>query len=104
VSPKLEHAGMPRHTRIVPEVLGRFVSTGKAEFKFVCRTTEDVDDVAALTVDLDIPRHLVWIMPEGMSREVLDLVTGNIVERVLHYRFNFTPRLHVMLWANQRGH
>lgn len=104
VSPKLSHAGMTQEKRIRPEVLRAFDENGRAIFKWVCRTAEHVDTVARLTSDLEIHHSKVWIMPEGCSVEVLDTVTANIVPRALHHRFNFTPRLHVALWGDERGH
>lgn len=104
VSPKLAHAGMSEEKRIRPEVLTAFRTSGKAVFKWVCRTAADVDTVAAHATDLDIPANLIWIMPEGRSAEVLAVTTKNTVEQALFYRFNFTPRLHVLLWGDERGH
>jgi organic radical activating enzyme len=103
VSPKLAHAGMSEERRIRPEVLAAMLDTGKAVFKFVCRTGADVDAVAEIVTDVGIPGGLVWIMPEGRSGEVLAVTTANTVERALTYRFNFTPRLHVALWGDERG-
>lgn len=104
VSPKLAHAGMPEEKRIRPEVLGFLYGTGKAIFKFVCRTGDDVDQVAAYVTDWGVPTERVWIMPEGRSAEVLAVTTANTAPRALYYRFNYSPRLHVLLWGDERGH
>lgn len=103
VSPKLANAGMTEARRIRPEVLKALRDTGKAIFKFVCRTAADVDTVAALVTDLDIPETMVWIMPEGASREVLAITTANTADRAVFYRFNFTHRLHILIWGSERG-
>ncbi|MFF4777458.1 7-carboxy-7-deazaguanine synthase QueE [Microtetraspora fusca] len=104
VSPKLGHSHLFEAKRINPLALREFNASGKAVFKVVCRTADDVDEVASLTVDHDIPSRLVWIMPEGRSASVLADVSRRIIDRALHYRFNFTPRLHIHLWGDERGH
>lgn len=103
VSPKLAFAGMAEDVRIRPQVVKAFLDTNRAIFKFVCRVGADVDAVDWLAGELDIPPHLVWIMPEGKTTEVLAVTTANIVDQALQYRFNITTRLHVLIWGNERG-
>jgi 7-carboxy-7-deazaguanine synthase len=104
VSPKLTHAGDPLHKRIRPDVLCELNATGKAIFKFVCRTGEDVDEAAAIASSNSIPSDRVWIMPEGTHRHELTHRMWMIADRAIGHGFNLTGRLHVAVWGNDRGH
>lgn len=103
VSPKLRSAGDPRSARIVPEAIAALLGTGKAVFKFVCTDADAVDEVAVETSRLGIPRHLVWIMPEGTSPAVLDQRLAVIATPAVDAGFNLTTRLHVHCWGSERA-
>lgn len=106
VSPKLSHAGMPESKRIRPSALTYFVflaRNGRAVFKFVCRELKDVWEVDALVNQLDIPARAVWLMPEGVDAAVLTERGPTIAAAALARGFNFTQRLHVLLWGLERG-
>ncbi|MFF4243575.1 radical SAM protein [Streptomyces sp. NPDC001822] len=101
VSPKLSHSGDPAERRIVPQALRRFAVTPGAAFKFVCRTTADLDEVAALVADFGI--ESVWIMPEGQSPDELHTHMQQIVSSVIDRGWNVTTRLHTLVWGHERG-
>lgn len=48
VSPKLAHSGVAEDRRIVPAALKALAATGKAVFKFVCRSADDVAEAAEI--------------------------------------------------------
>ncbi|OXM69851.1 radical SAM protein [Amycolatopsis vastitatis] len=102
VSPKLAHSGDPAARRIRPDVLAAFVASGRANFKFVCATPDDVDEAAELAdrYHLDAP---VWISPEGTTVEAVLIHTKLIADRVIERGFNLGTRLHVLAWGNERG-
>lgn len=109
VSPKLAHASTyddPRMTeakRIVPGAIGALNATGRAHFKFVCRTADDVDEVRRLTKTFFIRPQQVWIMPEGTtSRELCDHL-ATVADPAVIAGFNVTTRLHVHTWGNERA-
>ncbi|WP_329042907.1 7-carboxy-7-deazaguanine synthase QueE [Streptomyces sp. NBC_00178] len=101
VSPKLSHAGDPAERRIVPQALRRFAVTPGTTFKFVCRTTADLDEVAALVADHGIDS--VWIMPEGQSPDEINRHMKEIVSSVIDRGWNVTTRLHTLVWGHERG-
>ncbi|WP_346434164.1 hypothetical protein [Nonomuraea composti] len=103
VSPKLAHSEVPAERRIVPAALSLLALSGKADFKFVCRGPDDVEAAARIAVVHGIPQQSVWIMPEGRTREALSKVSARVAPRALELRLNFTPRLHIDLWGNERG-
>lgn len=103
VSPKLAHAGDPEAKRVNGKAIAVFRWTGRAVFKFVCATEQDVDEAARFTVDHNIPPHLVWVMPEGTSHEQLQARLTVLAEPALTAGFNLTPRLHVSIWGTEKG-
>ncbi|MET8880675.1 MULTISPECIES: 7-carboxy-7-deazaguanine synthase QueE [Streptomyces] len=101
VSPKLSHSGDPAERRIVPQALRRFAVTPGVTFKFVCRTTADLDEVAALVDDFAL--ESVWIMPEGQDPDAIDKHMQEIVSSVIDRGWNVTTRLHTLVWGHKRG-
>lgn len=98
VSPKLGNSGNPLERRHRPEVLAAFEATGKAVFKFVVREVEELDEVA------DFGVQPIWIMPEGVDAAVLTERMQALAPAVLARGWRLTPRLHVLLWGDRRGH
>ena len=104
VSPKLPHSGVPLERAWKPDLLHAWwlsETTGMA-FKFVVQSPEDVELVADLVEQADLPADQVWIMPEG-RRPVTLVGRQACAERALELGFNYTGRLHVMLWGDVRG-
>lgn len=98
VSPKLANSGNPAERRHRPEALRAFEATGKAVFKFVVRDIGELDEVAAFGVGP------VWVMPEGIDAVVLTERMQALAPAVLARGWHLTPRLHVLLWGDRRGH
>ncbi|MFE9610935.1 radical SAM protein [Streptomyces sp. NPDC006012] len=101
VSPKLSHSGDPASQRIVPAALRSFAAIPEAIFKFVCRNTDDLDEVDALAAEFGLSS--VWIMPEGRSRDAIDTHMQSIVTSVIDRGWNVTTRLHTLVWGDTRG-
>lgn len=102
VSPKLAHAGDPLGKRIRPGVLSAFRDSGKATFKFVVATEDDLLEVDHLVATIGIAPGLLWIMPEGINAEVILARARELADAVLQRGYNFSSRLHVLLWADER--
>lgn len=101
VSPKLANSGIPEERRIVPDALAALVATGRAAFKVVAATPDDLDEVAELVARCGLAP--VWIMPEGTDpATVLDRARA-LADPVLARGWNLTTRLHVLLWGDERG-
>lgn len=101
VSPKLANSRIPSAKRIRPEALAALSATGRAVFKFVVTQPADLDEVANL-VDAHALEP-VWIMPEGTDPTTLLEHARQLADPVLDRGWNLTPRLHVLLWGDQRG-
>jgi len=101
VSPKLANSGVPHDKRIRPDALAVLTATGRAVFKFVATQAADLDEVANLVDTHGL--EPVWIMPEGTDPTALLERSRQLADPVLARGWNFTPRLHVLLWGDQRG-
>lgn len=103
VSPKLAHAGDPQAARIRPAALQSLHGTGKAAFKFVCTTADDVTEVSGVTDRLGIPSGAVWVMPEGTTAGQVSARLPSLAEAAIAAGFNLTTRLHVHVWGDERA-
>lgn len=101
VSPKLAHASMSRERRLRPGVLHAFAATGKATFKFVAASPDDLDEIEALTGELE-PAD-VYVMPEGRDPDQLIKRMRMLAPAVQERNWSLTTRLHVLLWGDRRG-
>lgn len=101
VSPKLANSGMPAERRIKPAVLAELVDTGRAVFKFVAEGTGDLAEIAAV---VDACRLApVWVMPEGTDSPTVMARLRELAGPVLARGWNLTPRLHILVWGDERG-
>jgi organic radical activating enzyme len=103
VSPKLAGFAALRdaRTRINHDALAALVATGRAQFKFVVTGPEDLDEVAAFR-DLH-GLAPVWVMPEGVTeRKILDGMRA-LADPARERGFSLSPRLHILLWGDERG-
>jgi 7-carboxy-7-deazaguanine synthase len=104
VSPKLPNSGQDITKTIRPLALASMVISGKAIFKFVCCSADDVLRVAKLIARLGIPASATWIMPEGKDPEGVTAHLPQVAEAAIGQGFNITGRLHVAIWGDHRGH
>ena len=101
VSPKLANSGNPTDRRYKPDVLRAFEATGRAAFKFVACDDADLDEIAAVVSDCGLTD--VWVMPEGTDAAMVTERAHTLAPAVLERGWNFTTRLHVLLWGDKRG-
>jgi organic radical activating enzyme len=97
-SPKLKSNGDPKGKRYIEEVLD-WHTMHNSGFKFVIQSRRDMDEIMTEYVDkFDIPTGRVWLMPCAGSREEHIRVAADVAEIAKEYHFNFSPRLHLLLW------
>jgi 7-carboxy-7-deazaguanine synthase len=102
VSPKLPHSGMLAHRALPMSLLRVWAQLRSTIFKVVCKTTDDVQSAAELAASCGMPPERVWIMPEGVTRPTQLHNLRRIADATLAQQFNLAPRLHVLLWGNER--
>ena len=101
VSPKLANAGIERSRRYKPDVLRTFQATGKAVFKFVVCERPDLDEIDAVVAECGLTD--VWVMPEGTDASALVARARRLADDVVARGWQLTPRLHILLWGDERG-
>lgn len=105
VSPKLANSGnVERHrTPIIIPVLRQFSQTGKAIFKFVVSEVDQLEEVQSLVDKAEIDPQSVYVMPMGTRAEEILCRSQVLVNETVLRGWNFTTRLHVLLWGDERG-
>jgi len=116
VSPKLSSSvpfntdfeKMHEKNRINTDVL-RIYNTLKAEnkadvqWKFVYTSSEDIIEIRKLQSEAGFTDENVFLMPEGISEEDLNKNRLKTIEACMENNFNYTDRLHIIVWGNKRG-
>jgi 7-carboxy-7-deazaguanine synthase len=103
VSPKLAHSGNKLERREKPAALRWFARATNAFFKFVISDPSDLDEVDAFVERYAVPPERVLLMPEGRDAEVLARRSEWLPELCIARGFRYTTRVHVLLWAEERG-
>jgi 7-carboxy-7-deazaguanine synthase len=112
ISPKLANSnpvGTPwesRHdaARLRPDVIRSLLSRSPGILKFVIEEHHDINEVLALLKSMpDLSHSLVWLMPQARTREQLRDKSSWLRELARSHGFNFSSRLHVEMFGNQRG-
>lgn len=101
-SPKLTNNGLPSNVNIVPDALRGIASTNRADFKFVVRDDADITEIERDYLPL-LPRDRIMLMPEGVTAERQLALMPWVVEQCAKHGFRFSPRLHILIWGNERG-
>lgn len=104
VSPKLHAMGGadPEKRRLRPGPLHEFsqlAMAGRACFKIVCSTLEDVAEAVAFADLYRVEPSAMWIMPEGVTVDELIATHRLISPAILDAGFSTTTRLQVLLEA-----
>jgi len=87
------------------ERLPQFMTSGcEYQFKFVIQSNDDGREVLDLISRLDIPRHRVFLMPEGATLEEVRARAAAVAAICLREGFRYSGRLHLELWGGARGH
>ena len=96
-SPKLKNSGNPAYPlRLKP-------TNKKVLYKFVIQKGEDLKEVNAFIRKYKIPKEKVYLMPEGTSRSTILKGSDWLIDICKKEGYNFSPRLHILLFGNKRG-
>lgn len=103
VSPKLSNSGMKEELRLKPDALSYFRDNHNASFKFVVCDQKDLSEVLDIQSNLPLAPYRIILMPEGRDPETLSSRSRWLAEICRDHGFHFSPRLHVLLWGDERG-
>jgi organic radical activating enzyme len=102
ISPKLPSASNRART-IRPKILQQLTTSRNLWFKFVVADDTDFEAMERVISECDLPRDRIIVMPEGQSVAALREHGLEVAERVKLAGYRLLPRLHVLLYGNQRG-
>jgi len=71
--------------------------------KFVTEEETDIEEIKKITKELNIRKERVYLMAEGASKKEQEENMKKIIPIAIKYGYNFTPRLHILLWDIKRG-
>lgn len=116
ISPKLEsstpfdteYEKMHSKNRINLEVLRNYNQLHsknliEVQWKFVYSSQSDIEEILDLQKKVGFLNEDIYLMPEGRTEEDLSEKRIEVVEKCKKYKFNYTDRLHVIIWGNKRG-
>ena len=88
-----------------PAVVRAWLDRGAYQFKFVIAQPGDVDELEGMLASLqcDIPRDQVLLMPEGVTLEQIRAKAGWLGELCKQRGYRYAHRLQIELYGNQRG-
>lgn len=72
-------------------------------WKFVCDGAESITKINEVVKREELPPRKVWLMPEGYTSEDLNAKRRFVVKKSLEHGYNYTDRLHILTWENERG-
>jgi 7-carboxy-7-deazaguanine synthase len=92
-------------TRWQPDVVRAWIDAYPYQFKFVVAQPMDVDELEGMltSLDRDIPRDRVLLMPEGTTLETIRGRAGWLGELCKARGYRYAHRLHIELYGNKRG-
>ena len=96
ISPKLSNAKQPLNE----EALAFWAQQPYAIFKFIAQDTTDLDEITALIQQHGIDSHRVYIGLLGSTLE--SQLRPDFVDEIVQRGYHYSPRLHVLLWGQQR--
>ena len=70
-------------------------------FKFIIKSEFDLDEVETVMNILNIKKQKVYIGLEGITLQ--SQLRPELVDKIIQRGFNFSPRLHTMLWGAAKG-
>lgn len=90
--------------RIDMDVLKLFVDDARYyQLKFVISDRNEMDEVLPLLDDLNANRNKVYLMPEGRTREDVQINAEMVWDLAIKYGLRYSPRLQVDLFDDKRG-
>ncbi len=96
VSPKLSNSGQKLNT----EALRYWSEQNFSIFKFICSVEKDLDEIEKTVQEFRIDKNKTYVGLEGVTLK--SQLKPEMVDKIVTRGFNFSPRLHIMLWGAVR--
>lgn len=73
------------------------------QWKFVYCNEKDIDEILDLQTKIGFKSNDVYLMPEGVTDSEITNKRTELIDVCKKYGFNYTERLHILIWGNKRG-
>lgn len=93
----------PKKEYINKKVISNMKDRENVYFKFVVDNVKDFEYFDSLVKKMRINEEKVYFQPIGTNLDEILKVSKWLVEFCLKHGYNYSPRLHIMLWGNVRG-
>ena len=104
VSPKLKNCGLKKQTRINPISLKFFIQNKKSIFKFVLNNSREEKQLFDEYLnEYQINPKKVYIMPACQTAFDCRKKEIDLIEFCKKNQFNYSTRLHILLYNNKKG-
>lgn len=101
VSPKISNSSNLTAKRFNLEALEEFARRDSI-FKFVVSSADDIPEIDFIVDKAGIRPSSVWLMPEGTTIGRMLESGPRVAQWAIDSGYNFTSRLHVLTWGNER--
>lgn len=73
------------------------------QWKFVYNDESDIKEILDLQKEAGFKSKDVFLMPEGITKAEIESKRHNLIQVCLKNNFNYSERLHILIWGNIRG-
>jgi len=95
-SPKLPHSGNKEYElKILP--------SDKVWYKFVIDNDEEYQSTLKYIEAYKLPKERIQMMPQGRTKRELEEKSPWLIEKCKQDGYIFCPRLHIMIWDDERA-
>lgn len=102
VSPKLANSGNDIKLRLNGDAMIFYSDIYNPIFKYVISGVKDITEVQLAEKCFNLDRNKIYLMPEGKTIQEVNIKSHWLINECKKYYYNFSPRLHIMLFGNRR--
>jgi len=96
VSPKMQNA----QQQLDEKAVQYWASKSWCIFKFIIQNKKDLDEVEAVVNQFQIDKNKTYIGLEGNTLD--SQLKPELVDQIIEQGYNYSPRLHILLWGAKR--
>jgi 7-carboxy-7-deazaguanine synthase len=85
------------------ESLKQWIINFDYQLKFVVSDAEELQEIEDLIDEIGADRSKVYLMPEGATRDQLESRRKWVYETCLELGYNYTDRLHILVYNDKKG-
>lgn len=98
-----EDANKQEKNRANYDQMKQWVNNFDYQLKFVISSPAEMDEVKQIQQILNVPNHMVYLMPEGDLNNKIHVRRQMVIELCIKDGYNYTDRLHILAYGSKRG-